>query len=421
MNKKEIRLIGQGTYGCVFKPEILCKTGEPGSVKYLTKLQVADNYETAEANIGKRVQQIPNYQYFFAPILETCDVKRDVIKKTKVERCMAIKKNSTRLKSAKLRYVGDLTFGDYFYSLLYKSTKKYIEVLPLMHYYLLNSIQLLVDKGIVHLDLKEDNIIYDSTNDVMIIIDFGFATFVEDLIASKYVNTTSPFYISPKIYDVWCIEITIMFYISKFIRDVEAPTGSYRVDKKRFKQTIEHMDIERLKQICRVFVQENNVFKLPCFTKNIKDKFETILQKWVESFNGKTWVHLWETLYATHKSWDNYSLTILILYELSQSILIVDDPDNDIFLSKYIQLLIETITHEPGTRSTPKELANSIKNIFSKIDRDEYNRTLTGINAKKTKQLLDQIKHKKRQHTLDQLEEDAQLRTNFQRFKKKDA
>ena len=216
--KKQLQIIGQGTYGCVFRPEINCRTQQSGSKDYLSKIQMADNISSAEIELGKIIQTIPNYRFFFAPILSYCDINLSTIDQRQIEKCDMVKDalkehHNPKFISNKIQYAGKNTLGTYFHELLVNkcanggdnplncvstnSKKKknsiniYLSKIVESHLYLLNSIQLLNDKGIMHLDLKENNVMHDDDNDIFILIDYGLSAQNKLLEPATYEKTAT--------------------------------------------------------------------------------------------------------------------------------------------------------------------------------------------------------------------------------------
>ena len=222
-NKKEIILLEQGTYGCIFKPEISCKKANPKKSihsihqKYVSKIQLEKD-ANRELEIGKIIQKIPSYRYYFAPILDTCPVNVSTIDQTQIEKCNLITRESKLSKqppkfiSSKIQYLGKTTIGDYLFQLA-KNPRQYIEKILDTHLYLLDALSRLDESKITHLDIKGNNIMYNETNDLPIIIDFGMAIKdVEGLDKSEY---KSKFPTVFEEYFPWCIDIIIMSYIAK--------------------------------------------------------------------------------------------------------------------------------------------------------------------------------------------------------------
>ena len=77
MNQNNIQIIGQGTYGCVYRPNIDCQTKKIDSKQFLSKIQRKDKTSKNEIVIGKKIISLPKniYSNRFAPILESCPIE----------------------------------------------------------------------------------------------------------------------------------------------------------------------------------------------------------------------------------------------------------------------------------------------------------------------------------------------------------
>ena len=101
----EIELLGQGSYGCVYKPGILCN-GKTATKKYITKVQEKDISTQNEIEIGKKIMKIPNYSRYFSPILETCPLNLSHIDDKEMDKCLIYEKG-TQFITNKMKYVGE--------------------------------------------------------------------------------------------------------------------------------------------------------------------------------------------------------------------------------------------------------------------------------------------------------------------------
>ena len=54
MSQNNIQIIGQGTYGCVYRPNIDCQTKKIDSKQFLSKIQRKDKTSKNEIVIGKK-------------------------------------------------------------------------------------------------------------------------------------------------------------------------------------------------------------------------------------------------------------------------------------------------------------------------------------------------------------------------------
>jgi serine/threonine protein kinase len=96
----EPKLISQGGYGCIYHPSFPVKTKKlniKSSKKYVSKLQ-KNNYQSQfEEFIGKIIQKIPSYRYFFVPILKTYNIDLASISPVSIHKCNAITKHMKEL------------------------------------------------------------------------------------------------------------------------------------------------------------------------------------------------------------------------------------------------------------------------------------------------------------------------------------
>ena len=119
---KKIKLISQGTYGCIFKKGLTCD-GMVDETNTISKIQEKNETSENEITMGKKIMTIPNYQEHFAPIIESCDVDISKIESTEINKCNFIKnyKNKNQpltFQMNKIQYVGKKQLGNYFLDLL---------------------------------------------------------------------------------------------------------------------------------------------------------------------------------------------------------------------------------------------------------------------------------------------------------------
>lgn len=441
---KPAQIIGQGTYGCVFRPDINCHTQLPGSNDYLSKISLQNTFSMTEISIGKVIKSIPNFHFFFAPILESCDINVSTIDHSQIEKCDVITKSyansyansltgSTipKFVSNKIRYVGNQDLNAYLYHILIaecnnsslvkclshlKKTKNIINLLSKVvetHLYLLNSIKLLNENGIVHLDLKFNNIIHDKDNDVFIIIDFGLSKQIKDMEATNYQKYSKRrFGVLVETYPPWAIDIVMLSYIAKQIKTNNsiADLNASVVDLEKFKSKITETQLHEMKRHCTLYATKNEVFQMSIFTETDRKTMETKLHKWIDGFKGKTMREIWTTILSFNKSWDNYSLAVMFL-QIFQDTGILDFilrspsqlPDkNNVwttisnvvtgatseqrkgfhFLIEYATLMKNIILAEPMSRPAPLDTSTQIKTIFKRIDRAVFAKLVKLLNVK---------------------------------------
>lgn len=184
-NKMENKLIGQGSYGCVYKPGINCDGNINTNKKIVSKITILEPSTINEFKISFLVKKIDKYHTRFCPIIKKCNVSFNKILNTLNEtsqECELLNKlYNNQYVILYLNYIpGRLTLKEF----LYKSYKtNYSIFYPEMFnslIYSLTSVLLLNSRNIVHNDLHSSNIIYNTRTNKPIIIDFGLSYFTND-------------------------------------------------------------------------------------------------------------------------------------------------------------------------------------------------------------------------------------------------
>jgi len=113
----ESKLIGQGSYGCVFKPNINNKGKTESNSEYISKLQLSGDTLENEINIGKKIQTITDYEEYFSPILEKYPIELKQIEKEqpKLSDCEVTNdlKDDTTIFLDKIKYIGKNSLQNY--------------------------------------------------------------------------------------------------------------------------------------------------------------------------------------------------------------------------------------------------------------------------------------------------------------------
>ena len=353
-DNEQLELLGQGTYGCAFYPEISCKTHhiQRTSRQFLSKIQYEDESLKRELKVGERiVKTIPNYRLFFAPIIESCPVELSELRQNKIKQCSVLNPSTSRKKrivSSKIPYLGKFTLDKYFNSLFEKKycelrnnnnniktttttnlqcrnmSVTYLKKLVQTYLYLIQSFSKLnTQVGIVHLDVKGDNIMYSSTADVPVLIDFGLSFCVDWLTLPNYYKFPYPFGIESFSYSPWSIEVSILTHLARYIRrktEAHKPNrhGGY-LDEELFKTQVTSDLIRTYQSFCEEYVV-NNIRSQLVYTDTERRKLISDLQTWIETLSrGKTLEQLWTGLLSTHDTWDLYAVGVMYLYEMEDS------------------------------------------------------------------------------------------------------
>jgi hypothetical protein len=410
-NKKEIKFVAQGTYGCVFHPGIKCGSKTVENEKYISKIQVKDITLKREIDIGKVVRKLPNYKTRFSPIIQNCKVDVSTIDNKQVEKCDVIMDSVYEVPppsfvSSKMIYAGNKELGEYLESILTMSlensekfdsmnqVRKYIKQFVNSHLYLLESIRLLNDANIVHYDLKQNNIIYNEKSDSPIIIDFGLSVKMDLLTPQNYKDN---FYSLYETYECWCVEILILSYISRC------------VSKKIFTLNSSITSLQELKEHITVYITENRALQ-----KGILESERITLKKqcfdYINAFLGKSWQTMFNDLVKSFKSWDNYSLAVIFIKELYHTDIIRIHDKLPSFLSNYLVLIKDLILSAPCKRKDAFTTLGDLKKIFDKVNKEEYGAFIESSRKKiDDSAFLKNIKKAVKQNSLHQLEDDDEL------------
>jgi serine/threonine protein kinase len=298
----EVRLVNQGAYGCVYKPEITCDENA-GDNHYISKIQLDKSAIKNELMFSELLQKIPNFEYYFAPLLNSCPVSISKIKDEEREKCKVFTQpnqpSNGKYISTKIRYVGSKNVEEYILSLPDEPKLRIKKIYTLFHY-VLKSIEKINQQKIIHYDIKEKNIMYDETNHSPIIIDFGLSLNIETANESTH---ESMFY-TPEFYPYWCIDTFILSYIVKIVRKSNDKTVTEENSNELVTEYIQH-----LKQ----FTSSQTV----PFTE---EEIMALENKWIEylkTYISRPWEDVFNALFVekNYASWDTYSaaMTFMII------------------------------------------------------------------------------------------------------------
>ena len=193
-------IVGEGSYGCVHKPSIHCTNPpKPGFnyTNYVSKIMKTKNAEKelAEFVIIKNIDPTDEYHLgepiLCKPRLDEANVKADI------SRCKYIKIAEVEAKPDKYSLLV-LKFGGpdlkalcnkYLIKYLEKDKDTRIDKFWLEVHHLIKGLQFFKDNGIVHNDIKPQNILFNSTNGKMRYIDFGLMRRKKEIIDSSKKNS----------------------------------------------------------------------------------------------------------------------------------------------------------------------------------------------------------------------------------------
>lgn len=366
MTERTTKLINQGTYGCIYKPSFKCN-GKVEKSGYITKIQRVKSSSDKETNIGNKIMKIQNYADRYAPVIKSCPVSIGTIDENEVKKCDFInEENKTKYMSNKIKYVGKDTLGEHLLKVFNKRPKKFVSMFLTSYFYLLKSIHNLNKINVVHMDLKENNIIFNKQLDRPIIIDFGLSYDTTELTNE---NMKSFFYVYGDDYPPWCIDISIITYINKLSGDWTSSVFTK----------------EQLELLINNFIKNNKIFSN--IDENGKAEYKTKHMNYLSVFVGQNWSVLVTDLLKYSKSWDNYALAV-IYYELIKDFHLEEIKID--FMPNIIEHLKQIILSLPNERKNTVDTIVDSKTLCTEFNKTEKIARLIKDKQKQEEYLLKQ-------------------------------
>ncbi len=332
------KLISQGGYGCVYHPGFDVKDTSKTDNDIVVKLQHKSAVSSNEIEVSKIIMTIPHFIFYFAPILKTEPIEIGEIDKTLIKSCKPVAKNmNSEFVLMTIPYINQESYFESIINIDNTDTRTLLTQYIDSYTFLLSSIEFLLNKKIVHCDIKDDNIVYSRINRNPIIIDFGIS------IPMEKVNATTRhkyFYVFAPEYYIWCLEI---HFINFFIHKSE---------------TIEEKDVI---SICNEYIQTCPIFSLftPTFKKSYSEGAIGYYSQYIGMEKEKAISHLMETW----ETWDNYSLSILTLRVISY--MFEKKYYNVAIISYTIEIYLQNIHFNGHRRHSVKETKKLCKQIYS--------------------------------------------------------
>ena len=321
------QLIGQGTYGCIYYPEITCSGDNSKSKKLISKLQIEGHVSNNEIEISNIIKKIPNYKDFFAPIISKCPINVSKIK-TDITYCNALK-GKKDLVLMKMDYIKHIDLYDYLENNNY-FLKRYFNKFK----YLLFSIQKLAENDIVHYDMHLGNVVINKNNNLPIIFDFGLSINISSVKIKKLSNHF--FKLAPD-FSIWCLDIQI---INFFATIQEEP-----------------LTLIQLKNIINQYVDNCKAFSL--FNTSFIEKYKISSLNYFEKYIGVKKNEVVNDLLTYNHTWDQYSLCLNYLKLLRNKPIDI----KNILVQSLLKILVMNINPNPTKRYSISKTIEEFKKI----------------------------------------------------------
>lgn len=328
-------LLSQGGYGCVYYPSIDCLGKQ--NEKYVSKVQANDETAQWEVMMGEKIKTIPNFKQFFIPVVDNCEIESTILEKDKVDlsQCQPIKKHNELL-VLKLPYVEYYSGHEY---LKIKNPNTIFSSLMNHYLHILKSISLLLNKDLVHYDLKSDNLLRDKNSDNIYMIDFGLTL---DMSLFHKDKLKDYFYVFAPDYHVYSYDIHILCYFA---------SSQHSMDEKITKAHIESITNQTIN--AHIF----NSFFSAEFMKNYHKKCLVYGYSLVGKTKGE--IIQMMTTKDYYKTWDNYSLSVMIFRQIFFYFRDKIGPDN--VYGYLLHILLVNLSPNPKDRFSIQETINYVK------------------------------------------------------------
>ena len=355
-------MIAEGGYGCVFHPSIPCKPTEKPNEEFVSKIVKYDFNAENEIFIGKQIEKIKSWSSYFNIITHDCaPVHISQIKTEEKDKCESFSRSpNSMFVILNMRYIEGLPFGKYLAAPELNENQRFQSNFE-GYIHLLQALNFLIQHHIVHNDLKSGNILFSYKKEKPIIIDFGLAFEMKnneggllDLKDAKNEKLYKYFYIYAPDYYIWAPEIHLINYLlhksqTKILSDIE------------------------IHDIADTIVEKNPILKKKFsqdFQKKYKDRLFIQFKSYID--NNSNFISLLNSILKTWYTWDNYSLSIFYLKQLSFSF--GDQPffDNN-YVRNILQLLLMNISPFSKKRLPPKKTIKIVYNWLHKKDTFEKN------------------------------------------------
>lgn len=360
-------LLNEGGFGCVYYPGIKCNGTSSQSTKTITKLQKHDFSSDNELKIGRLITKIKNYKIFFSPATGMCRVNLAKISKKILGKCEVISnKDIDTVVLMDFPYIKNIEFIE----LLTLNKKHIISELFNIYSVLLEAIELLIENNIVHYDLKLENILFETTTNLPIIIDFGISLYVPHI---NFKNASEYFYIYSPDYYIWPIEVHVLNYL---LNETDI--------------TLTELEI---KKISNQFVSNNKAINK--FSLEFKERYETMCNITMSKYVGMKRENVFEDIISFYNSWDSYSIAITFLNLFSKLIMTNNMITQNETMIKFMESMLLSISPDPKKRPSVRESREKFGKIFYNNESpQEYVNLINviDINKKTIKKIQDDIK-----------------------------
>ena len=350
------KLIDQGGFGCVFYPGIECDGSISKNPKYISKLHKKNYHVVNEYNVGKKVTKIPLYEYYFAPIVNMCNIDIAKIDKRERDMCRVISRTSSGSKFVimKMPYIKNVSLVKYITNP--NIDKKEIVTYIMDSYkFLLHSLKMLNSSGVVHFDFKIPNILFEVKTKNPIIIDFGLSLPLNNLGPKTY---SKYFYTYNAAYYVWPVDVHIINYVIN---------------------VNSNLTYEELVVLVDTNVKANPALSI--FSEEFVKRYRDLTINTYKKYTNIPGENVVTELVKNCNTWDIYSLSVMFLCLIN--FISYDGFTDNKLIKEFSELLLLNIHPNAARRLSFDETKKRYKKLFSlDVSVDGYENLLNNFDKK---------------------------------------
>jgi len=190
-------VIGEGAYGCIHKPSLKCKDSKIQNYKNKVSKVLQKSKAKQELEEYGAIKQADQSNEYYLGIPVECDVDNVPTNIQAIEKCDNGKGLLKNLDDLSLLIMEDGGLNSKDYATLmgkWPATPEYVEKTErfLIEFHrIFHGINVFLENGILHFDMKPQNIVYSDKSTQMRIIDFGLTVSLKDKITQTNNSTNS--------------------------------------------------------------------------------------------------------------------------------------------------------------------------------------------------------------------------------------
>lgn len=362
ITQREPQLIGKGAHGCAYKPAVRCDGQEDS--RTISKLINDDSYDE-EMNGAMIMKNIDRKGQFSMTIIESCEAGDN--DKNQIASCPVLGPEPKKIiYSDEGNSIRTMVCPDS------NDPLKAFRALLNMLYHVIQGLQIMTSKHVVHADIKPDNIAILPTSKHAKLIDFG-------LVATKDVFFMRSIYLS--LYKYWPPEwITLMWLCYQQITNAILSESTIRnfytntkifmmlSNKTRLFSLMKNITSAQYMQTMNTILTYGYTNNMGVFSTYIGTSPDVLLtqeesDKTIEFIQKATTID--EIYNRIFETWDVYGLgmTIYFLYRGACRSLF-KAPDGSDLPASFVNLIDGMITYDFSSRFSPTQVKDMAKNII---------------------------------------------------------